>query len=59
MRGRDLDTAGEFNGFLKAKERLLANLFAVEQARVLLPADYWPTVDRERLAAATVAELAI
>jgi L-Ala-D/L-Glu epimerase len=54
-----LDTAGEFNGFLKARERLLANPFVVEQARVLLPADYWPMLDRERLAAATVAELAV
>jgi len=46
--------AGEMNGFLKARNRLLENPLAFDQGDIVLPAGYWPRVDRDALAEHTV-----
>lgn len=46
--------AGEMNGFLKARNRLLENPLAFDQGDIVLPAGYWPRVDRNALAEHTV-----
>ncbi len=45
--------AGEFNGYIKIRPeaRLLANPLPFEAGEMVLPADWWPEVDRRRLAA--------
>ncbi len=45
--------AGEFNGYLKPVDRLLANPLPFERGDLVLPAGYRPEMDRERLAAHT------
>jgi L-alanine-DL-glutamate epimerase-like enolase superfamily enzyme len=51
-----IDNAGEMNGFLKARSRLLENPLGFERGAIYLPAGYRPRVDRESLAAHTVLE---
>lgn len=46
--------AGEFNGFLKPVDRLFANPLPFENGAIRLSPGYWPELDRERLAAATI-----
>jgi L-Ala-D/L-Glu epimerase len=43
--------AGEFNGFLKPKLRLFAEPLHFAAGALVLPADFWPTIDRDALAA--------
>lgn len=45
--------AGEFNGFLKPVERLLEPPIPFAEGRITLPQGYRPTLDREKLDAAT------
>lgn len=47
--------AGEFNGFLKARDRLFANPLTFREGELVLPAGYWPEIDRGALNAHTVA----
>ncbi len=46
-----IDNAGEFNGFLKIRPeaRLLARPLHFEAGEILLPAGWWPEIDRKRL----------
>lgn len=55
---RTIDNAGEFNGYLKVRPeaRLLANPLAFEDGYVVVPAGYWPDIDRQRLKAHTLEE---
>ncbi len=46
--------AGEFNGYLKPKARLFSEPLAFDQGDVVIPAGYWPAIDRDALAAHTV-----
>lgn len=46
--------AGEFNGFLKPCDRLLTEPLRFDQGELVLPAGYWPEVDRNKLASHTV-----
>jgi len=43
--------AGEFNGFLKPKVRLFAEPLQFTTGELVLPAGFWPQIDREVLAA--------
>lgn len=52
-----IETAGEFNGFLKPIHRQLANPYRVEQAQLVLPQNYWPQPDLERIEAACLERL--
>jgi L-alanine-DL-glutamate epimerase-like enolase superfamily enzyme len=47
-----VDNAGEFNGFLKIRPeaRLLARPLHFEAGEIVLPAGWWPEMDRKRLA---------
>ena len=47
-----LENAGEFNGFVKIRPeaRLLAEPLPFEAGEILLPAGWWPQMDRKRLA---------
>ncbi len=45
---------GEFNGYLKPVDRLLANPLPFDAGCLVLPAGYRPEMDRERLAAHTL-----
>ena len=47
--------AGEFNGFLKPRVRLLQNPLQFEAGALVLPAEYLPVIDTDRLAAHTIA----
>lgn len=47
--------AGEFNGFLKPRDRLLRNPLTFRAGELVLPANYWPEVDRAALNAHTIA----
>jgi L-alanine-DL-glutamate epimerase-like enolase superfamily enzyme len=47
--------AGEFNGFLKPQARLFSEPLHFEQGELVLPAGYWPEVDRDALQRHTVA----
>ena len=51
-----LENAGEFNGFVKIRPelRLLANPLPFEKGEILLPKDWWPEMNRERLDAQTL-----
>jgi L-alanine-DL-glutamate epimerase-like enolase superfamily enzyme len=51
-----IDNAGEMNGFLKARERLLENPLEFDRGAIRLPAGYAPRVDRRALAAHTILE---
>ncbi len=48
-----IDNAGEFNGFVKIRPeaRLLAEPLPFEAGEIVLPAGWWPQVDRQRLQA--------
>lgn len=48
-----IDNAGEFNGFVKIRpeHRLLAQPLPFEAGEIVLPAGWWPEVDRRRLEA--------
>jgi len=46
-----IDNAGEFNGFLKPKDRLFAQPLPFVAGALVLPAGFAPTVDRDALAA--------
>jgi len=47
--------AGEFNGFLKPRARLFSEPLRFEQGELVVPAGYWPEVDRDALQRHTVA----
>ena len=49
--------AGEFNGFLKPKERLLAPPLTFSQGAIILPTKYRPTLDRAAVERFTTAKL--
>lgn len=53
---RTIDNAGEYNGYLKVRPemRLLQIPLAFEDGNLVLPAGYWPEMDRDRLAARTL-----
>ncbi|ARP81674.1 hypothetical protein CAL12_13205 [Bordetella genomosp. 8] len=53
-----IDNAGEMNGFLKARERLLENPLRFQDGGILLPAGYHPIVDRAALRGHLVQEQA-
>ena len=48
-----IDNAGEFNGFVKVRPetRLLAEPLPFAAGEIVLPAGWWPEMDRDRLAA--------
>ncbi|MEQ8355789.1 MAG: mandelate racemase/muconate lactonizing enzyme family protein [Kiloniellaceae bacterium] len=48
-----IENAGEFNGFVKIRPevRLLAQPLAFKDGEIVLPAGWWPEVDRHRLQA--------
>lgn len=48
---RSITNAGEMNGFLKAREQLFSRPLGFEDGAIVLPAGYWPEVDRRVLAA--------
>lgn len=48
--------AGEFNGFLKPREKLLTNPLPFENGAIVLPAGYQPQLDRQKLSRATAEE---
>lgn len=52
-----IDNAGEFNGFVKIRPeaRLLAEPLPFEAGEIVLPAGWWPRIDRQRMDARTVA----
>lgn len=51
-----IDNAGEMNGFLKARSRLLENPLGFRNGSIHLPAGYWPRVDMDALASHTIKE---
>lgn len=54
-----VDTAGEMNGFLKPRTRLLANPYEVSGGHVHLPRGYEPALDWERVEAHAVASATV
>jgi L-alanine-DL-glutamate epimerase-like enolase superfamily enzyme len=46
-----IDNAGEFNGFLKPRDRLFAQPLPFVRGTLVLPAGFVPTIDRDALAA--------
>ena len=53
--GDAVSTTGEFNGFLKPKDRILTNPYPLVEGSLVLPNRYWPEVGQ--LDAATRARL--
>jgi L-alanine-DL-glutamate epimerase-like enolase superfamily enzyme len=53
---RHVNNAGEFNGFLKLSQPLLANPLELTDGVLVVPAGYWPEIDRNVLANRTVEE---
>jgi L-Ala-D/L-Glu epimerase len=51
-----IDNAGEMNGFLKARSRLLENPLSFRNGAIQLPAGYWPKVDMDALSSHTIKE---
>ncbi len=53
-----VDNAGEFNGLVKIRPeaRLLADPLPFAAGDIVVPAGWWPTIDRARLARRTVAK---
>ena len=49
-----ITNAGEFNGFIKSRERLLSPPLPFEAGAVILPKDYRPTLDRAAIERFTV-----
>jgi len=52
-----VETAGEMNGFLKQQERLLLNPYVASRGRAMLPRNYTPEVDWEKVERYSVATL--
>lgn len=52
-----VETTGEMNGFLKQRERLLKNPYITSRGRAVLPRDYAPEVDWEKVERYSVATL--
>ncbi len=52
--GRHVETAGEMNGFLKQRERLLSNPYSISQGSVTLPGGYVPRLDWDKVESYTV-----
>lgn len=52
--GRRVETAGEMNGFLKQRERLLANPYSISHGSVTLPGGYIPRLDWDKVESYTV-----
>ncbi len=50
---RQLRNAGEMNGFTRPRDRLLANPLSVEAGQLVIPANWYPEVDADRLSALT------
>jgi L-alanine-DL-glutamate epimerase-like enolase superfamily enzyme len=44
-----IDNAGEFNGYLKPRDRLFAEPLAFEDGALRIPSGWWPAVDRKAL----------
>ena len=53
---RSIKNAGEMNGFLKARSRLLENPLSFSDGSIQLPAGYWPNVDMDALSSHTIKE---
>jgi L-alanine-DL-glutamate epimerase-like enolase superfamily enzyme len=53
---RSIKNAGEMNGFLKARSRLLENPLSFSNGSIQLPAGYWPKVDMDALSSHTIKE---
>ena len=51
-----IDNAGEMNGYLKARSRLLENPLGFHNGAIQLPAGYWPKVDMDALSSHTIKE---
>lgn len=51
-----IDNAGEFNGFLKPKDRLFANPLRFKDGALQMEAGYVPEIDRDKLKAHTIDE---
>ena len=51
-----IDNAGEFNGFLKPRDRLFANPLRFADGALHMKAGYFPEIDREKLKAHTIDE---
>ena len=51
---RTIDNAGEFNGFLKPRDRLFANPLRFENGALHIDAGYMPEIDRDALKAHTI-----
>ena len=49
-----IDNAGEFNGFLKPRDRLFANPLRFEDGALHMEAGYVPEMDQDKLAAHTI-----
>ncbi len=52
-----VETAGEMNGFLKQRERLISNPYVTSRGRAILPQGYVPRVDWEKVERYSVATL--
>ncbi|MEX2450619.1 MAG: enolase C-terminal domain-like protein [Rhodospirillales bacterium] len=49
-----IDNAGEFNGFLKLNDHLFKQELRFEQGDMIIPAGYYPEVDKEKLLALAI-----
>ncbi len=56
---KTIKNAGEFNGFLKPRDRLFETELAFDRGDIVLPAGYAPAIDRAKLDAYTAAEHAV
>jgi len=54
MASKLIDTEGEFNGFLKHKDRLFRNPMKFDDGKVFLPKGYWPVLDYDVIDSLTV-----
>lgn len=54
---RTIDNAGEFNGYLKVRPeaRLLETPLGFDKGEMVIPAGFWPQMDRKKLEASTLA----
>lgn len=54
---RTIDNAGEFNGYLKVRPeaRLLEAPLGFDKGEMVIPAGFWPQMDRKKLEASTLA----
>lgn len=51
---RHIETAGEMNGFLKQRERLLSNPYLISRGSVTMPEGYIPQLDWQKVESHTV-----